>query len=281
MKKLFSLFLSGSIIICSCFCFGALKVESIAANNGEACYASEIVPYGGMIKDEKTDTVYYARKDDSEKYINPHRVPLYFASGIQNSCAITAGGAVIGHFDRVYEELIPNHTGMIFMGQFVYENQGEEVDAMHQELYKRMGSTSSGTTVAGFKSGMDSYIRSKGRTPEITRIYSWGSLNKSAYMSALEAGKLLTVFLDGFPIIVNGSFEFNDGYDSITNVIVEGLHTVTAYGYWNIKYYNSADKLIQEDCYLMVHTGFTTAGLAYIRLNKYTTIDDGYIINIT
>lgn len=56
---------------------------------------------------------------------------------------------------------------------------------------------------------------------------------------------------------------------------------MTAYGYRNIKYYDSYKKLIQEDNYLLVHTGFASAGLGMIRLNKYITIDDGYIINIS
>lgn len=280
MKKFLSLSLSVLMLFCSSFC---LFTTLVCKNNfikTESRYATT-VPYGGVIKNEITDTIYYSYKEDNEKYINPYKLPIYIASGIDNSCAITAGGAVIGHYDRLYEELIPNHTGITFMGQFVYGSHDDEVDVMHQELYKKMGTTSQGTTVEGYKSGMKTYVQSKGCNIEITGIYKNTSLNKSSYMSALESGKLLTVFMDGFSMISGKGIQTFDGYDTISQTVAEGLHTMTAYGYRNIKYYDSYKKLIQEDNYLLVHTGFASAGLGMIRLNKYITIDDGYIINIS
>ena len=280
MKKFLSLSLSVLILYCSSFCLYTTFVWKDNFVKPESYYATA-VPYGGGIKNDVTDTIYYSYKEDNEKYINPYKLPIYIASSIENSCAITAGGAIIGHYDRLYEELIPNHTGITFMGQFVYGSHDEAVDAMHQELYKKMGSTSKGTTVEGYKSGMKSYVQSKGRNIEITGIYKNSSLNKSSYMAALESGKLLTVFLDGFSMITGDGIKTNNGYDTITQTIAEGLHTMTAYGYRNIKYYDTSNNLIQEDNYLLVHTGFASAGLGMMRLNKYITIDDGYIISIT
>ncbi len=280
MKKSLSLVFSFVLFLCCCFC--VINVPIVAdAHTVENRYAGTAVPYGGLIQSYEEETVYYARKDETDKYINYYNLPVYMASGIENACAITAGGAIIGHFDRVYEELIPNHNGSIFMGQFVYGSQGAGVNAMHQELYRRMGSTSEGTTIPGYISGMTSYVKSKGRNIEISSIYSNSSLNRSAYMQALKADKLLTVFMDGFSIVGFGSLTTYDGYDTINSTVVKGLHTVAVYGYKNIRYYDASNRLIQEDNYLYVHTGFSTATLAMIRLNKYITIEDGYIINIT
>lgn len=279
MKKSFSLVLSALMCLCCCMCICTATVNVVGAS-AENRYASA-VPYGGMIEGRVTDTVYYARKEDNDMYVNPLRLPLYYATDIENACCITAGGAVIGHYDRKYEELIPNHTAIQFMGQTAYAGYDSEVKSMHQQLYQLMGSTSEGTTVAGYKKGMTSYVQNKGRSIEISGVYSKSSLNKPSYMAALEAGKLLTVFLNGFSIVDDSGIDTYNGYDTILNNKVIGYHCVAAYGYRNIRYYDSADNLIQEDNYILVHTGFTTAGLSMVRLNKYTSVQDGYIINVT
>lgn len=278
MKKTLSLVLSFVMLVCCCLCIGVASVTVVRADTHYGVDAP--VTYGGIIQDYVTDTVYYSRRE-IESYVNPLELPGYIACDMENACCITAGGAIIGHYDRIYEELIPNHTVRMFMGLPTYGVQDEEVIAMHKDLYKRMGATSAGVTVAGYKSGMTSYVQSKGRNISISSIYSKSALNKSAYMSALEAGKLLTVFMDGFSIVSGIEIKKYDGYDTVSNTIVKGAHAVAAYGYRNFKYYDASDNLIYEDNYLLVHTGFSSEVLAMIHLNKYTTVDDGYIISIT
>lgn len=273
MKKSVSLFISAAMFFCSCFCLGA--ATPVAAENR---YASV---KGGTINEHITDTVYYDHRDITDYFTNQYRLPQYFASGIANSCAINAGGVIIANFDRTYDELIPNHTAILFMGSYTYSSQDEAVNAMFQELYTRMGSTSEGTTVAGYKQGMTSYVQNKGRNIEITGMYNKSSLDMSAYMAAFKAGKLATVFLSGFSVVYESGITTHDGYDTIDNTIAGGHHTVAAYGYRNIRYYDASNNLVQEDNYLYVHTGFSSGTLGMIRLNKYTTVDDGYIINVT
>lgn len=268
------------MLLCSCLCAVNVSVAG-AGTSGEARFAETAVPYGGLIDGRVTDTVYYSRREITDYYEHPYKVPTYLAFNMQNCCAITAGGAIIGNFDRTYEELIPNHTTITIRGQVIYGSQGDAVNAMHQELYQRMGSTSEGTTIAGYKAGMTSYVQSKGRNIEITSICNNYSLDMSAYMSALKANKLLTIFLNGFSIVYEAGIDTYDGYDTIYNTIVKGYHTVAAYGYRNIRYYDASDNLVQEDNYLLVHTGFSTGVLGMIRLNKYTKIEDGYIVNVT
>lgn len=276
MKKSVSFVLSAAMLV-GCFGMGGVSVLAAEAES-ENRYAAV---YGGVMQEIVHDTVYYSRRDTSDEYINPYELPTYFANNMQNCCAITAGGAIIGNFDRTYEELIPNHTAFYFMGHYTYGSQDDAVDAMHQELYQRMGSTSAGTTVAGYKKGMTSYVQSKGRNIEITSIYHNSSLNESAYRSALEAGKLLTVFLDGFCLVGLAGIYTYDGYDEIGCTVVTGLHTVSAYGYRTTKYYDASDNLIRVEKYLLVNTGFASAGLGMVRLTKYTSVNDGYAINIT
>ena len=283
MKRTVSMLLSICFVI-GLVCVSGCAYVTVMPVSGDAnevrVYATDIMPMGGEIHETITERINYAYRDDSRYYANPYRLPAYFASGLNNSCAITAGGAVIGYFDRLYEELIPNHTGIIFMGKYVYGEQDEAVDAMHRELYTRMGTEAGGTSVDGYVNGMKSYVSCKNRTASVTKAYG-SSLDMSASIDALESGKLLTLFLNGFAIVSFGGLEEYDGYDEVMNITVRGRHTVTAYGYKIIKYYDSANRLIQEDSYLYVHTGFTSAGLGYIRLTKYAIIEDAYIINIT
>ena len=280
MKKSLSLFLTLTLFFSCSLCLVNLSAPAAFAES-EKLYSESIVPYGGIIDREVTDTVYYSRKDESETYVNPAKLPEYIAYDMENACAVTAGGAIIGHYDRLYEELIPDHTTFEFLGQWVYGSQDEAVDEMHRELYRRMSTTENGTSVEGYKSGMNSYVRGKGRNIVITGVYGNSKLTKPAYMNALQSGKLLTVFLDGFALISNSSIETHNGYDVICNTLVTGAHVVAAYGYKNIKYYDSNGNLIQQDDYLYVHSGFSTAGLSMIRLTKYITVDDAYIIAIS
>ncbi len=283
MKKTVSVLLSICLIVgfvCANASAYFAAMPANAAASEKRVYATDIMPMGGEIHETVTERIDYTYREESGYYENPYRVPAYFASGLNNSCAITAGGAVIGHFDRLYEELIPNHTGMMFMGKYVYGAQDDAVDAMHRELYTRMGTEAGGTSVEGYVNGMKSYVSSKNRTASVTKAYG-SSLNMSACMDALESGKLLTLFINGFAIVSFGRLEEHDGYDEIANIKVVGRHTVTAYGYRIIRYYDSENRLIREDSYLHVHTGFTSAGLGYIRLSAYTVVEDAYIIDIT
>ena len=212
--------------------------------------------------------------------INPNGIPCYFASGMSNACAVTAGGIVVGYFDKFYEELIPNHTGYIFAGDFTYGPQDDEVDAMHRDLAQRMGLDSQGTTVSGYVNGLGSYIRSKDRSPSIISAYNYNNLDLEACMDALEQGKLVTLFMNGFSVVPFGGVYTENGFDTIMNIVFTGRHAVTAYGYMLLDYYDYYDNLIQSDIYFYCYTGLSM-DKGYIRLSRYTTVEDAYVINIT
>lgn len=254
--------------------------NTFAAETEEKFYTSDVMPIGGTITDYVTETVSYGRAIPTG-YENPYKIPLYYATEIDNSCAVTAGGSTIGYYDRIYEELIPNHTGTIFMGHFTYGAQDAEVNSMFRSLAFRMGTTESGTTIPGYISGMDSYIKSKGRVASIESVCDNGTLNDSEYETALENGKLLTLFVDGFCFTeFSAANETNDTV-TIRNTVVTGCHTLTAYGYRTYSYYDSSNRLIRQDKYMLVHTGFNSIGRGLLRLTGgYCTIDDGFIIDI-
>lgn len=283
MKKIIGTLLSLYLVIgivCASVVATVFAPRALRSATQVPLYAADgISPQSGVIQRYDYEKVYYDHSN-STAYYNPYRVPPYYASGLSNACAITAGGAVIGYYDRLYEELIPNHTGITFMGKFAYGNQDDAVDAMHQELYTRMGTTDGGTTIPGFVDGLGSYVQSKGRNATITKAFE-SSLDLAACMTAVDEGKLVTVFVDGFSLLGMGGPTARDGYDEINSTIVVGRHTVTVFGYMLLEYYDAAGSLLQEDQYLYCHSGFASAGLGMIRLSKYTVVEDAYIIDIT
>ena len=148
---------------------------------------------------------------------------------------------------------------------------------MFAELYEMTNSSDNGTTIPDFKSGMEEYVESKGYDLTMTDIYS-NHLDFEACKTALEAGKLVTVFVDGFSVYDN-EIRY-DGYDTMTCTVVNGAHTLTAYGYSVIKYYDASMNIVAEYEFLLVQSGMPTLGLTRLRVDSGCTIDDAYVLDV-
>lgn len=278
MKKLLNITLVFMLVFCGSFVAfsGVSEVQAVAAE--ETVYASsDITTYGGAPMQTIEERIDYSYKVE-EEYYNPYEMPQYLSS---YTCGITAGGALIGHFDRMYEELIPNHTGMTFMGKYFYGTQGAAVNAMYDSLYTAMGATSAGVTIDGYKSGLKSYVASRGRTATTFRsMIGTDTLNLTASKTALKDGKLLSVFVDGYNVIDFGQFRTFDKYDEIEASVFSGAHVMIAYGYLVVKYYNDSDVCFRTDKYLYVASGLSGVTLGLICMSRNTKLDDCYITNI-
>ena len=273
MRKTFSVMLAFVLVLCGTFyCYGQVTVR---ANKEESVYAR-----GGTPIDVKTDIISYSYTNEDE-YVFPDKIPGYISN---YTCGITAGGVIVGYYDRSYEDLIPNHTGSYLLGKWRWGTQGTEVNNMFSSLYTLMGATSSGVTVPGYKSGMTSYVASKGQTMSFTDVKATSGALNPAYKTALKAGKPLTIFLNGFNIVsFNGYLSYTDSgkYDKIVNEIYSGLHVMAVYGYLEVKYFNASNINFQTETFLYVCTGYTTNALAWLRLSAYCAIDDCYISHIS
>ena len=234
---------------------------------------------GGIIHETFTESIVYSVKEDDEEYSNPYRLPLYY-SPYTNTCAVTAGGVAIAYFDISYPNLIPNSSGFEIGTTYLYPAQGSTgsaVNNMFAELYEMTNSSDNGTTIPDFKSGMEEYVESKGYDLTMTDIYS-NHLDFEACKTALEAGKLVTVFVDGFSVYDN-EIRY-DGYDTMTCTVVNGAHTLTAYGYSVIKYYDASMNIVAEYEFLLVQSGMPTLGLTRLRVDSGCTIDDAYVLDV-
>lgn len=271
-------------IICSSgfmYLFASRRIGSPAIPQAETrYYATDSIPINGLSYETYNEYVFYDHSVE-DNYYNFQGLPAYFASGISNGCAVTSGGMVVGFYDRFYEELIPNHDGIYMSGSYVYRAQDDAVDAMHQDLYVRMGSDSQGTSVFGYVNGLGAYVRSKGRTASIVSAFNYNNLDFESCQEALNDGKLVALFVNDYSFLTYGGIYSYDGYDILINNVMEGRHVLTINGYLVIDYYNSENVLIQKDLYFHCHSGTPSAGSGYVRISKYTTVEDAYIINIT
>lgn len=280
MKRFFCLISALAIVICG------MGFAKPANQDGQAMsetvyaaseYGSNISARGGNKIETISERIDYAYKVVDE-YCSPNNVPGYLSD---YTCGVTAGGVAIGYYDKMYDELIPNHTGRIFMGQYLWATQGKEMQSVYDSLYTAMNSTSEGVTINGYLNGMKSYVSSRGRTASFTSAMSGASqMNFQQYKTALQSGKLLTVFLEGFSVLDFDLFRTYTNYDTIVIDISRGAHIMLAYGYLDVSYYNANNQCFRRDSYLRVSTGFSIPTLALVKLNQYCVIDDGYVTEI-
>lgn len=240
-------------------------------------YAQVESTYGGTPLDVIEEQISYNYKT-VDSYRNPYELPKYMSS---YTCGISAGGEIIGFYDRIYENLIPNHTGRYLAGKFFYASQDAEVNNMYDTLYVDMNATPEGVTVSNFINGVKTYTARKGRTAVFSQAMSGTNApNTEAYKQALNDGKLLCVFVDTFNIISPNGMTEKDDCDYVTINRNTGAHIMVAYGYYNVSYYNSQNVCFRQDKYLEVATGFDTPMLGRVRINEHCVVDDAYTVEI-
>jgi len=244
---------------------------------GQAAQTPIYADTGGASSQTLVETINYSYKE-VDSYFNPCKLPAYKSS---YTCGMTAGGNLLAHYNRVDPGLIPNvNPGIIFLGQWLWTTQTADVNVMFDSLYQKMGANSAGVTISQYLNGISSYATSNGRTATITNIMTSSGLNASQYKAAFQNNKVISVFVDTFAIVDPYSYVFYQGYDTVTTNIYYAAHVMTAYGYYNVSYYNAQNQMFRSDTYLYVQTGLNSPALGFVKLNQYTGVDDGYIISI-
>jgi len=108
MKKIFNFLLALAFFISATtysfgFAFAVSSEESVYAEGGTPIYTVN-------------ETITYHYKVEDEEFF-PEKIPGYLSS---YTCGITAGGNIVGYYDRDYEDLIPNHTGRYLLGKWLW-----------------------------------------------------------------------------------------------------------------------------------------------------------------
>ena len=226
------------------------------------------------------ETVYHIDKNVN-KFELTKRHPAYYPTGenISNACTPAAGANIIGYWTRYYPELVPGFVpGSIQLGQYLYKEWAEEADKLVETLYFEMGTNTEapGTTVAAFRSGMNSFVAKTGRQIDYVSCNAGGNFNYSFAKQKVEEGIPLILFIDGFRID-----EFYDmtNQTSLSYMIAESAHAMAGFGY-NVTSYTLSNGPRRVDSYIKVATGLVSKPKGYYNINYNTIIDECYAIKI-
>ena len=238
---------------------------------------------GGTTYTGVTYTYNYDHKTDNE-YSILGDVPKYTTVVGASNCAVAAGANLIGYYDRLYENLVPNYqTYNSFAGKIFYKSLSTEIESVMNTLYTMMGVDvdGPGVTFTGYVNGLESYVESKGYNFSYNSLMSWGSFNFDSYKTAVEAGKAVSLFLTNYALVSTTAYVENANQDSVYNRQYPSNHVVIGCGYRAIDYYDSNNNLINQAKYLRVSSGFPELTLCYLNISNFTQISNAITINIS
>ncbi len=245
-----------------------LSTRGFAYFTGETTENSDMGYSGIAVGTPFSEVIDYDHKT-TEEYQIPSKVPDYCSASGNNNCANIAGSIVIGYYDRMCENLLPNYQAyMTLMSYIIYKGQSEESIACGQALYTLMGTDVAqvGTTFSGYQSGMAQYAANYGGyTYSSSSVKTLGTFDMGKFATAVQSGKPVALFLPTYTFVGIGEYE---GYDYVGGETYVSGHVAIAFGYRTETYYDANNAVIATRRYLKVASGFTTLGITYLSLEN-------------
>lgn len=274
VKKGFALAVCALIMLCG------ILVPTLTASAEEATEKRYYDNYS--ISTYAVDTQYINYSDRTEDFITTdNRSPLYSANtDLSNSCGPTAGGIVVGFYDKYYANLIPNYTSYYPATGKYKTKDSTYIPALMQTLYTLMRTNVDdvGVSESDCKAGLKTYVEQQGYNLSYTSVKSGSSFQFDTVKNAINNNKVALLFCDEVTLIDIG---FGDKYDAIVSMGVQGNHIMVAYGYSTVKYYNGKGVNFRTDNYLVVATGFSEPNTCYVQVNTTSWLDSGYVVTIS
>lgn len=204
-------------------------------------------------------------------------------SSLQNACATVAGANIVTFYDRFYSELVPDYTPGVMtpMGFYMYyPDRGLTPTVNLVSTLHSLMNSSDGTTENEFKSGLESYASSKGRSVSYTSFYnSSTNVNLSVLDTAFSQNKVGIIMCSTYNFVLGIS---NPDGMNVVNVVKQNSqvgHMMMVYGYEIYNYYVGG-ALVRTDTFLSVSSGYADGSQGYILLNDDLTIDKAYVVTI-
>lgn len=267
-------------LILSAICI-TVSVPKVA-NQSETMYFGS--GYNGSIYEgSSTEYISYATKSENE-YVIKGGLPRYYDRGTkENTCANVAGAIALGYYDKTYDELIPNFkAARVIKDKVIYSAQTEAVQAVIDKLYVSMDTNSTsagGTTIAGFKNGLKSYVNGQGRSVLYSSVGQKDKINRQEYIDSVKSEQPIALFMSGYSLIPMTDFSETPTKDKLEIKHYSGNHVLIACGLKEVKYYNSNGSLSQTLTLLTVATGYSLDPIYYLDLRGSSLIDS-YTIDI-
>lgn len=229
---------------------------------------------------DQTQTVSYTRKESSS-YAIANDLPNYYGTMGETSCANTAGAVLIGYYDQFCENLIANYKTYIRLGStFRYKSATTEIDNLIIQLKNLMtgDSQQQGTTFSQFQAGMNSYVTGKGYTYTTVNMLTNGVFDFNSYKNAVESGKPVALFLNGFAMLE--SIVEGNNIDTVNSAVTSYTHVAVGCGYKCDTYYDSSNNVITTRRYLKVASGLSDYNIGYVNINGYGEINKAISVQI-
>ena len=203
-------------------------------------------------------------------------IPLYGFTH-EGGCAPVAGTNLIAYYDKTYPNLIPNYEpGRTIFGRYMFNVENETTMALSETLYQDMGTSSKGTSVSQFKSGIKKYVNRQGYSLSFQSLMSWGKIKYDTVKATVQQGKAIALFLLGYRGI---TITQNEGYDILTYEYTTANHVVAGFGCLEVNY-TFADNSTRTDRYIHCSMGMGLYPNGYINVGS-AKIDDALALNIT
>lgn len=227
------------------------------------------------ISQEEVTISYESKTED--KSTMAERCPQFSSASYVSACANIAGANVLGFFDRYHEDLIPDHeAGFESLGLYFYNNEDAAVYEVISQLHSDMNTTSEGTTMENFISGMEKFCARKGRNISFTHCFASSKLRFSILRSNILNKRPIVFFLSGYHIAQRA---YTDNIDGYRYHFYSDNHIMTGFGYRDITYtYSSGESENVQLIY--VSTGSVYEPTGYLNINYKCNVDDAYALNI-
>ena len=193
-----------------------------------------------------------------------------------NSCAPMAATIVIGYYDYLYENLVPNASvGMMYNGQYYYSAMSSQITSIKEYLYTLMGTNSEapGTSVNQFLNGFTTYVNQQGYNISFT---SCGTINTTTFQSYIELQQPIVVFLNSYSYYTGGVRADDGTRLSFLEKSSSNGHVAVCYGYREYNFTKDGNSWTNK--YLIASFGDGSTGL--IDVTNMSCVDATYAVNI-
>ena len=228
----------------------------------EFTYSSELVNY--MYRSETPYNILFS-------------IPTYDYAKT-NGCVPIAGTNIMVYLDKTYPNLIPDYEPCkIFLGRYLFKGINDTIYALSDTLYADMGtSTSNGTTVSQFRSGMKKYVNRQGYSISYESLTSWGKVKFDRAKAVVQEGKPIALFLSGY---TSTKIATEEGRDALNYETTAGNHAVAGFGCLEVNY-TFSDNSTRTDRYIHCAMGVGLYQNGYINAGN-AKIDEALAITIS
>lgn len=231
---------------------------------------------GGLTQSESVVN-YVSKTDNKQTAIKNH--PGYYQpeSSLPSGCTAVAAANVIGYYDRLIPDLIPDYAASISIGStYAYKSQNSTIVSLMTTMYTFIGvDATTGATVSKFKYGLRGYCASTGTNVTFAGVMSGSTLDYGAAAQIFLAEKPVVLFVQGFQFATINSEENADTYKTY---IGNGSHAVVAFELREIVY-TLANGSTTTNRLVKIATGYRDVAKAYLNLSS-TAIFDAFVVNI-